>query len=183
MTPSEAALILLLLDGGKQIEGAVEPPVTTPPVYVDTAEPFPADRVLIFDGRDIGSAGAEGTGNTIYVNVYKGGITVLGMTMGDTITDRISFGVTANQITNANLRVWISVQPDGVRISEACSYIGYSESSVHTSTGLCELERGGSYYINIAACSSGLTDYSCDYLGARTADADGQIVMEAKYRR
>ena len=183
MTGAEAAVLLLLTEAIATSEETTESPSTTPPPYVDTTELWPSDRQLVFDGRDLGSAGAQGTGNTIYVDVYKGGITVLGMTMGDTITGRVSFGVTANQITNADLRVWISAQPDGVRVSEACSYIGYSENTVRTSAGLCELEKGGSYYINIAACSSGLTDYACDYLGARTADADGQIVMEAQYRR
>lgn len=183
MTPSEVALILLLLDGGKQVEGAVEPPVTTPPVYVDTTEPFPADRALIFDGRDIGSAGAQGTGNTQYVEVYKGGITVLGLTMDDTIDGRISFGVTAKQITGADIRLWVSSQPDSIKVSEACSYVGYPEFTLRLSSQFCQLSPSGSYYINIAACSSGLNDYNCTDPAAMTAAGDGRIVIEAKYRR
>ena len=183
MSGPEAALILLLTGEGTPDKGAVEPPVTTPPPYVDTSEPFPKVRDLVFDGRDIGSAGAQGTGNTQYIEVYRGGITVLGLTMDDTIEGRISFGVTASQISGADLRLWVSSQPDSIRVSEACSYVGYPESTLRLSTQFCQLSPGGRYFINIAACSSGFNDYNCTDPAAKTAAQDGRIVIEAQYGR
>ena len=132
---------------------------------------------------DIGSAGAQGSGNTQYIDVGKGGVTVLGLTMGNVIDGRINFGVTASQIVGADLRLWVSAQPDSIRVSEACSYVGYAESSLHLSPQSCQLNAGGRYYINIAACSSGFNDYNCASPDAITAEGDGRIVIEAQYRR
>ena len=112
---------------GHAPEAAAPPP---PVEYVDTSEPFPSVRDVSYDPADIGSAGKDGTGNTRYIAVRKGGINVLGMTMGDIVDGRINFGVTASQITGADLRLWISAQPDSIRVSEACSYVGYAESSL-----------------------------------------------------
>jgi hypothetical protein len=183
MLPPEVILLLLLSGDAVQEEEATAPPLDPEPEYVDTTEPFPRDRVLIYDGRDIGSGGAQGTGNTLYIDVYKGGITVLDMTMSNTVEGRINFGVTANQIYQASLRLWFSEYPDGDRLSGQCSYIGYPEASIGLSKTGCQLSEGGRYYINIAACSSGPEDYKCIDPGARTADEAGRIVVEAKYRR
>ena len=105
------------------------------------------------------------------------------MTMGDIVDGRINFGVTANQIIGADLRLWVSAQPDSIRVSEACSYVGYAESSLWLSSQFCQLNPGGRYYINIAACSSGFSDYNCTDPAAMTAEDDGRIVIEAQYRR
>ena len=180
MTGAEAALIMLLLDSQDAPEATAPPP---PVEYVDTSEPFPSVRDVSYDPNDIGSAGKDGTGNTRYIAVRKGGITVLGMTMGDIVDGRINFGVTANQIIGADLRLWISAQPDSIRVSEACSYVGYAEASLELSSQLCQLSPGGRYYINIAACSSGFNDYNCTDSAAMTAADDGRIVIEAQYRR
>ncbi len=53
MLPPEVILLLLLSGDAVQEEEATAPPLDPEPEYVDTTEPFPRDRVLIYDGRDI----------------------------------------------------------------------------------------------------------------------------------
>ena len=120
---------------GTPEEGAVAPPVTTPPPYADTSEPFPPARYLSYDQNDIGSAGRDGTGNTRYIAVSKGGITVLGLTMGEVVEGRINFGVTANQIVGADLRLWdicTTGQHQGVRGVLVCRVRGVIDGAVTT---------------------------------------------------
>ena len=159
-------------------------PHEPPPPVVEPPESFYDIRYVRDESAsyDIGSAGAQGAGNTHYIGVNRGGITVLGLSMDERASGRINFGVTASQITGADLRMWVSRWPDGERLSEACSYSGYAEGSLRAQQGACQLLPNGRYHINIAACLSGPEDYDCSSESATTADDDGRIVIEAKWR-
>ena len=84
-------------------------------------------------------------------------------------------------------RVWISKTPDGDRLSSACSWnTGYVEGAFDVSVDgskQCDLEVGGSYYMNVAVCSSARSDYRCSDPSARSADKDLKMIWQAVYRR
>lgn len=158
--------------------------------YVSQAVPFPAAGGREIDNispTDFGSAGRNASGGTVYVPIAKGGVVVAGMTMSPErppVSGRLSFGPTANQPEGADLRLWISNEQDGPRISEACSYTGYAESALRFSMDgslACNLELGGSYFVNMALCNADLTDYDCRSADALTAEGDATLVFEAKY--
>ena len=136
---------------------------------------------------DFGSAGRNASGGTVYVTIAKGGVTVAGMTMSseeEPVVGSLNFGVTANQPVGADLRAWISKEPDGGRISNFCSYQGYSEGAIRFSmdgSRACNLERGGSYYVNMALCKSDAGDWDCRSANAMTAEDKAVLVFEVKY--
>ena len=136
---------------------------------------------------DFGSAGRNSAGGTVYVEIDKGSVVVTGMTMSSEQTPslgRLSFGVTARQVVGAELRAWISKEPDGGRISNACSYVGYAEAAIRFSmdgSRDCNLERGGSYFVNAALCKSDRDDWDCRSVDALTAEEDATLVFEVKY--
>ena len=136
---------------------------------------------------DFGSAGRNSAGGTVYVEIDKGSVVVAGMTMSSEQTPslgRLSFGVTARQVVGAELRAWISKEPDGGRISNACSYVGYAEAAIRFSldgSRDCNLERGGSYFVNAALCKSDRDDWDCRSVDALTAEEDATLVFEVKY--
>ena len=136
---------------------------------------------------DFGSAGRNAAGGTVYVDIDKGSVVVAGMTMSSEqrpALGRLSFGVTAKQVVGADLRAWISKDPDGGRISNACSYVGYAEAALRFSmdgSRDCNLERGGSYFVNAALCKSDRDDWDCRSAGAMTAEENATLVFEVKY--
>ena len=136
---------------------------------------------------DFGSAGRNAAGGTVYVEIDKGAVVVAGMTMSSEqkpALGRLSFGVTARQVVGAELRAWISKEPDGGRISNACSYVGYAEAALRFSVDGsrdCNLERGGSYFVNAALCKSDRDDWDCRSVDALTAEEDATLVFEVKY--
>ena len=136
---------------------------------------------------DFGSAGRNAAGGTVYVEIDKGAVVVAGMTMSSEqkpALGRLSFGVTARQVVGADLRAWISKEPDGGRISNACSYVGYAEAAIRFSVDGsrdCNLERGGSYFVNAALCKSDRDDWDCRSVDALTAEEDATLVFEVKY--
>ena len=159
--------------------------------YVSQAVPFPdagSREIEDISARvDFGSAGSYASGSTVYVPIAKGGVVVAGMTMSsekEPTSGRISFGPTANQPEGGDLRLWVSKEPDGERISEACSYVGYAESALRfdmDGAQGCSLERGGPYYLNMALCNADYDDWDCRSVGALTAEGDATLVFEAKY--
>ena len=159
--------------------------------YVSQAVAFPDAGSRKVDDisydTDFGSAGRNAAGGTVYIPIAKGGVVVAGMTMSaekEPASGRLSFGPTANQPEGADLRLWISKEPDGGRILEACSYTGYAESALRYSTDgsqRCNLELGGAYYVNMALCNADLDDWDCRSVGALTAEGDATLVFEAKY--
>lgn len=136
---------------------------------------------------DFGSAGRNASGGTVYIPIDKGSVVVAGMTMSSEqvpTIGRLSFGVTANQPVGAELRTWISEDPDGARVSNYCSYVGYAEGAIRFSmdgSRDCNLQRGGTYFVNMALCKSDRGDWDCRSVDAMTAEENATLVFEVKY--
>lgn len=136
-----------------------------------------------------GSAGRNANVSRVYVDIPKGVVSVIDFAMS---TDdkfsagRIDFGVTADQPDGADLHLWVSKDPDGPAVSEACSYVGYAETAFRVSidgsqTTECQLERGGAYYLNLALCYSEAGDVECRSSQAMTAEADAVLASKPNW--
>ena len=178
---------------------------TSNDVAADSSTDFPngSDRRVNNLSRliDVGTAGNYSSGGTADVTIPQGEISVIGLTMMaeeyaksedgtatqnriDPLRGSINFGP-VGQVRGGALRLWISEKPDGIRVSEACSYGGYTEASIDISVDgsqKCDLRSGGAYYLNFALCDTDASDYNCSQTGARTASGRGVLVVEAKYR-
>ena len=136
-----------------------------------------------------GSAGRNANVSRVYVDIPKGVVSVIDFAMS---TDdkfsagRVDFGVTADQPDGADLHLWVSKDPDGPAVSEACSYVGYAETAFRVSldgsqTTECQLERGGAYYLNLALCYSEAGDVECRSSQAMTAEANAILASKPNW--
>ena len=135
---------------------------------------------------DIGNGG-NSLGSTVRVDVPKGTVAVIGLTItsDDAQLGQITFGIVKDW--QSTLRLWISETPDGDRVSEACSYIGYPEGALRfTVDGSrdCNL-NAGKYFVNMAACVQSAVfqrDWNCSLDGTTTDVNDNLLLIEARYR-
>ncbi len=149
------------------------------------ADPFPngASRTVNNTGVDLGSA-ASTAGQTVKVGFPKGTVNVLGLTLANSGSTKgnINFGP-VGAVSGVDLRAWISTSADGARLG-SCGYKGYVEGALSFSTDGsrgCNLSPGGTYYLNMAICSSTADDLFCSGAGAKTSQDPVTLAIEAKY--
>ena len=157
------------------------------------AFPFPNGSDRMVNNRSsqvrLGSAGT--TSGAQYVEIHQGYVVVLGLNMAANgpWVGRLSFGPTALWPGSPiDLRVWISEEVDGERVSGDCSYRGYAEATLRLSTDgseACDLQDGGEYFVNLALCTvddnAYYTDWNCSSAGAQTAGSDARLVIQANW--
>ena len=89
----------------------------------------------------------------------------------------------ASNVSGVALRAWISTAPDGDRVG-TCNWNDYPEGNVRFTIGgtaSCNLSPGGTYYFNMALCSSTASDLYCKQSGAKAAPTGGVIGVSASY--
>ena len=136
-----------------------------------------------------GSAGRNANVSRVYVDLPKGVVSVIDFTMSADSTasaGQIDFGVTADQPDGGDLHLWVSKDADGQAVSEACTYVGYAETAFRVSldesdTTRCQLEPGGTYYLNLALCYSEQGDVECRSSQAMTAESDAVLAAKANW--
>ena len=161
-------------DGSDSSEEAIRFPTGINRRYIDSSST-----------NDIGNSFG---GSTARVAVPKGTVSVIGLTMtsDEAQAGRINFGPVGGN-WQSNLRLWISETPDGDRVSEACSFIGYPEGALWFSlddSSDCQL-NAGKYFVNMAACVQNAVfqrDWNCSLEGTVTDVNDNTLVLQGKYQ-
>ena len=147
-----------------------------------TASPFPA-----FETTGCGTARTHCSGinlgvgskesGRLEVDIYRGQVHV-----ADLYTSPSEVRGDIQWVPNSKyprptgaLRIWISKEPDGERISEACGFaVGWESTlAISNSGGGCSVPQDGAkYYVNLAICDSDVKDYSCKYPAAVSGSGD-----------
>ena len=126
------------------------------------------------------------SGNSQNVVVNKGVVKVVGLTLagsGSSPKGNLIFGPVGS-FSGSTFHAWISTTKDGARVSSSCGYKGYAEAQLLFSTDgsrSCNLSPGGTYYLNLAVCTTAAGDLNCSGSGAKTHTRDAVIAMVAKY--
>ena len=149
-------------------------------------EAFPAsNRTSYFSSPDLGSGGAASGGNTIPVALGLKTVTVLPFTMSSTsVTGGVGYFEPSNAPTGSDLAVWISTSRDGDALQGCAAYGSYDGKlriSTEAGAASCLLQKGGSYYLNVAACVRGNdTDYACRS-NAQTGYEAGNVLLNSRW--
>ena len=148
---------------------------------------FPTGSARKIDNKSASlNFGSANTTPKTKLTVESGVVTVLGLTMGtgnSPSSGTVDFAQGSN-VQGVALRAWISATPDGDRVGATCSYSGYPEGNVRFTIGetsSCSLSAGGTYYFNMALCSSTPSDLYCKQSGAQAATAGGIMKVSASY--
>ena len=146
---------------------------------------FPAsNRVGYSSSPDVGSGGAQRGGNTHRTTLGLKTVRVLPFTMASSAASGgVGFYQPSNAPSGSDLALWISKSQDGDAVS-GCRYYGGFDGKMRISTTggqyACTLERGGSYFLNVAACVRGSNnDYYCR--NAQTGYESGDVFLTGEW--